>query len=160
MTQLIKGAKFSVAKKAVSIPLILTALLWAGTSSALSEHLQLRDGAYEVEVRLELPNLQNVPAKSIARVCISSNDKQSFGFTVLSKNNPLSNCPSKNLSIESEKLTFDIVCKGQRAAEARATYTLGVGRFHGRIDMKMGGKNMTMMETQSGRWIGDCDGVQ
>lgn len=160
MTQLKMRAKFSVAKTAMSIPLILTAVLGVGTYSALSEHLKLRDGAYEVEVRLELPNLQNVPAKSIAKVCISSKDKKSFGFTVLSKNNPLSGCSSKNLSIENETLTFDIVCQGQRAAEARATFTLGVGRFHGRIDMKMGGKNMTMMETQSGRWIGHCARVQ
>jgi Protein of unknown function (DUF3617) len=78
------------------------------------------------------------------------------GLIVLSENNPLGKCPAANAREDGDTLTFDIKCPGGNAAIASAAYTLLGDRFSARITMKMGGKNMTMTETQTGRRTGDC----
>ncbi len=42
-------------------------------------------------------------------------------------------------------------------AAASASYKISSNGFSGWINMKMGGKNMTMHEIQTGRRIGVCD---
>ena len=118
----------------------------------------LQPGAYEVEVGLELPHIEGATARQTAIVCLTEEERGgTFGLAVLSDNNPLARCPAENVRLESDTLTFDIICQGGNAARGSATYALSTDRFHGRIAMKMGGKNMTMAETQSGRRIGACE---
>ena len=75
---------------------------------------------------------------------------------ILSDSNPFAGCAAKNVHQDESSLTFDIVCGGRDAAKAKATYTLAPGGLHARISMKMGAKNMTMTEVQTGRRIGSC----
>ena len=121
------------------------------------ETRMLRPGLYEVAVKLELPHLENTTAKRTATICVSDADRNgSRGLAVLSENNPLARCPVSNVSESGDSLTFDIACEGGNAAVGSAKYVLGAESFEGRIAMKMGGKNMTMSETQVGRRIGEC----
>jgi len=117
----------------------------------------LRAGQYEVEVRLELPHVEDLNMKKIAAVCVvPDRGDGTLGLAVLGDNNPLSKCPASNVRREGKALAFEIVCEGTNAARASASYTLAGDAFHGRIAMKMGGKNMTMSETQVGRRVGAC----
>lgn len=115
----------------------------------------LTNGSYEVEVRLELPHLEEWAVKKLATVCVTEGGG-SRGLVVLSDNNPLARCPASNIRQDGGTLTFDIVCEGRNAARASATFFLASQQFRGRIAMVMGGKNMTMTETQVGRRIGTC----
>jgi hypothetical protein len=109
-------------------------------------------------VRVELPHIDGAAARQTGIVCITEAARDgTFGLAVLSANNPLARCPAEYVRLESDTLTFDIMCQGGNAARGAATYALSIDRFHGRIAMKMGGKNMTMAETQSGRRIGACE---
>jgi Protein of unknown function (DUF3617) len=113
-------------------------------------------GAYEVRVRLEMPNVQH-RAASTATICIPYADGTNGApFPVLSGNNPLAKCPASNVRRDGAVLRFEILCEGRGAARAQAVYTLEPGAFEGRIAMVMGGKNMTMTEVQIGRRIGPC----
>lgn len=128
-----------------------------GTAGAGAPQAILMNGSYEVEVRLELPHLESWAVKKLATVCISDPDAGGRrGLVVLSGNNPLARCPVSKVRQDGERLTFDIVCEGRNAARASATFLLAPQQFRGRIAMVMGGKNMTMTETQVGRRIGDC----
>ncbi len=128
-----------------------------GTAGAGAPQATLMNGAYEVEVRLELPHLESWAVKKLATVCISDpDDSGGRGLAVLSGNNPLARCPISKVQQDGERLTFDIICEGRNAARASATFLLASQQFRGRIAMVMGGKNMTMTETQVGRRIGDC----
>jgi hypothetical protein len=119
--------------------------------------LLLTPGSYDVTVSLELPNLDDTTSKRIATLCVTSPDAApDRGLAVLSTNNPLATCPISNIQEHGDTLTFDVTCPGINSAIASASYTLTADAFHGRITMKMGGKNMTMTEVQSGRRIGDC----
>lgn len=114
----------------------------------------LTPGLYEVDVRLELPHIDDATARKTATICVSGDGAQ--GLAVLSDNNPLAKCPVSNVRREGAALAFDIACAGGNAAIASAKYVLAPNAFQGRIAMKMGGKNMTMTETQDGRRVGAC----
>ena len=117
----------------------------------------LMAGRYEVEVRLELPHVEDLNMKKTTAICVRPGDADgSRGLTVLGDNNPFSRCPASNVRQDGSVLTFDIVCEGTNAARASASYTLSEAAFRGRISMKMGGKNMTMSETQVGHRVGAC----
>ncbi|MGL4395844.1 MAG: DUF3617 domain-containing protein [Hyphomicrobium sp.] len=131
----------------------------AGVSAAVGESATsaLQAGAYEVAVRLELPHVSDAGVSKVAITCVAPVEKSpQRGLVVLSENNPLAKCPASNINDAGDTLTFDIVCPGGNAAIASATYRMRGDAFEGRIAMKMGGKNMTMTETQSGRLKGPC----
>jgi len=114
-------------------------------------------GSYEVEVKLELPHLEDMATRKTVRLCLRPDDRAgSRGLAVLSDNNPLAGCPISNVRRDGDELTFDIACDGRNAARATARYVLAPAAFNGRIKMQMGGKNMTMTEVQAGHRMGEC----
>ncbi|MGH6816576.1 MAG: DUF3617 domain-containing protein [Hyphomicrobiaceae bacterium] len=126
---------------------------------AAAESPWLLPGLYEVDVRLELPHIENTTPPQIETLCLTDTGiKNNGGFAVLSQNNSLAHCPISNVDRLDNRLTFDILCEGSNMGRGSAIYTVGPDRFAGRIAMKMGGKNMTMTEVQHGRRIGDCSG--
>ena len=135
---------------------VLIAAGLVGASHAAGQG-RLEPGAYEVEVRLELPHIDDVNTRKLETVCLAAAPANgSHGLVVLSGNNPLAKCPTANAREQDGALTFDIVCPGVNQARGWARYRLASNRFQGRIEMKMGGKNMTMTEVQSGHRIGAC----
>jgi len=48
------------------------------------------------------------------------------------------------------------VCAGPNRGSAVAVFDTKQNTYQGTIRMNMGGKNMTMSETQAGKRIGDC----
>ena len=127
------------------------------TLANTAELAALQEGSYEVIVRLELPHVEDIGASRVATICVTNTDPGGrHGLVVLSENNPLAKCPISNVRQDGDTLTFDIICPGGNAAVASAKYILTPQRFEGRLSMKMGGKNMTMTETQSGHRVGEC----
>lgn len=131
-------------------------VLYAALPPARADTILL-SGAYEIEFRLEMPAVQDTNPRQVRRLCLGSDRSENFGMIVLSDNNPLSKCPSSGTARAAASLTFEIACPGLNAARGQAVYDLGPDHFTGRIEMKMGGKNMTMTEHQVGRRIGACD---
>jgi hypothetical protein len=141
-----------------AISAVVFVAILAGAASGGQEGSLLQAGSYEVEVRLELPNVVNWAASKTTTICIPYVAGLSDApLPVLSGNNPLAKCPARNVQRNGATLSFDIVCDGRNAARARAVYTLMPREFRGRIAMVMGGKNMTMTEVQLGRRVGRCD---
>jgi hypothetical protein len=136
--------------------LAMAGMLGAGVSAGAGT-IPLQDGAYEVSVRLELPHVEETGAgTNVASICVTAGDAGTHGLAALGDGNPLRNCPVSNVRHDGAILTFDIVCPGGDAAVGTARYTVWKERFEGAIAVKMGGKNMTMIERQSGRRVGAC----
>ena len=157
----LEGAIDSRPRRGGPLPLgAALALVVAGTPAGAAQAGQgealLQEGAYEVQVRLELPNVLSRGPDSTITICLPYGGANG-ALPVLSSNNPLARCPASNVERDGATLRFDIICEGRGAARARAAYKLMPGAFEGRIAMVMGGKNMTMTEVQSGRRIGVCD---
>jgi Protein of unknown function (DUF3617) len=116
-----------------------------------------RSGAYEITTRLELPHLERWAIDRTATICLpAARSDREIPVPVLSANNPFAKCIAANLAADGATLQYDIVCAGRDAARAHAVYTLAPGRFAGRVAMVMGAKNMTMIEVQRARRLGDC----
>jgi hypothetical protein len=116
----------------------------------------LTPGLYEVEVRISLPNVQDAAAPIVLTRCMSATDLESGrAFFVLS-DNPLRNCAQVDYKAAADIATYRIECPGPNRGSALAAFRITGIRYRGNIRMNMGGKNMTMSETQVGRRIGDC----
>jgi hypothetical protein len=129
----------------------------AGTFCFAATASGLEPGEYEVSVGLELPHVEDTGVVKVTRICVTESDNGTHGLVVLSDNNPLGRCPASNVREGGGTLIFDIICPGGNAAVGSARYTLRARDFDGVITMKMGGKNMTMIERQSGHRAGSCE---
>jgi hypothetical protein len=114
-------------------------------------------GSYAITTRLELPHLERWAIDKTTTICLAGHAAGGqIPIPVLSENNPYAACSAVNLAIDRGKLDYDVLCPGRGSAKAHATYLLGADNFAGRIAMVMGGKNMTMVEVQHARRVGEC----
>jgi hypothetical protein len=135
---------------------ILVAMIGQPQSSR-AEPRSPQGGIYEITARLELPHLERWAVDKTTIVCLPNvRSGNALPIPVVSANNPFAKCSAVNLTADSPKLEYDIVCPGRGAAKGHATYILSTETFSGRVAMVMGGKNMTMTEVQQARRIGEC----
>ncbi len=127
----------------------------AATGHGAAEPL-LTPGLYRVEVRIALPNVQDIAAPLVLTRCVTPADLQSGrAFFVLS-DNPLKNCALLDYQVTADAATYRIACPGPNMGSAAGVFDLAPNAYRGSIKMNMGGKNMTMSEMQTGKRIGDC----
>ncbi|MBC8006488.1 MAG: DUF3617 family protein [Prolixibacteraceae bacterium] len=132
---------------------VLAALASTGCNAA---DLLLTAGLYQVEVRISLPNVQDVAAPLIVTHCWGHDDlKSGSAFSVLS-DNPLKRCELADYETTAATARYRIACAGPNRGSAVAVFQTTATAYRGTIRMNMGGKNMTMAETQAGKRIGDC----
>jgi hypothetical protein len=118
-------------------------------------------GSYAITTRLELPHLERWAIDKTTTICLPSQAAPGqIPIPILSENNPYATCAAANLVIDHGKLEYDVLCPGRDSAKAHATYLLGANHFAGRVAMVMGGKNMTMVEVQHARRVGDCGSLR
>lgn len=128
----------------------LTAIAPAAANSLLIP------GLYRVEVRIALPNVQDAAAPVFVTRCVSpDNLKSGQAFFVLSEN-PLRNCDLLDYQVTDGTASYRIACPGPNRGSAVAVFETTATAYRGSIQMNMGGKNMTMSETQVGGRIGNC----
>jgi hypothetical protein len=127
----------------------------AATASVAADPL-LAPGLYRVEVRIALPNVQDAAAPFVVTRCVSPADLESGeAFSILSKN-PLRNCDLLNYQVTDGAVSYRIACPGPNKGSAVAVFKTTATTYRGSIQMNMGGKNMTMSETQAGTRMGNC----
>jgi hypothetical protein len=113
-------------------------------------------GLYRIEVQIELPNVQNAAPPQSHTECLGMEDFSSGRAFAVRSANPLSACPRSDVVLRDEEILYAIACSGPNMGYAKARFEIFSTAFRGRIDMNMGGKNMTMTETQNARRIGEC----
>ena len=137
--------------------LFAAALVAAIATGASAADSSLTPGLYRVEVRIGLPNVQDVAAPLVVNRCVSPEDLQTGqAFFVLS-DNPLKTCELVDYQTTSATAIYRIACAGPNRGSAVAVFDTRAAAYRGTIRMNMGGKNMTMSETQVGKRIGDCE---
>ncbi len=131
-------------------------LALAMAPAAAASEARLQPGRYLVEARLELAYLSVADATKQVSVCIDDTTDPAAALRVLSSNNPLASCPIASRRITGSTVHFEVACQGLNAAKGSAVFELARDSYHGCVAMKMGGKNMTMTEHQTGRRVGPC----
>jgi hypothetical protein len=110
-------------------------------------------GRYEVNVHLVLPHIDTRDYDFTTEICLlSGQDPRSLG--PLSPG-PFASCP-RETEIGEMETTIRVRCPGANAGFAIGTYRSTPNGFRGRVEMNMGGKNMTLAEEQRARRLGSC----
>ena len=130
------------------------AFLTAGISQGAD--LSLVPGLYQVEVRISLPNLPRASPPSVITRCITPDDLQSGQAFAILSDNPLKQCALVDYRTTATAALYRIVCDGPNRGSAVGAFDIKANAYRGTITMDMGGKNMTMSESQAGTRIGDC----
>jgi hypothetical protein len=136
----------------------MLAVVGAWANPALAGDSWLRDGAYEMVTRLELPHLERYAVDSVHRVCFAGGwATETIPTPVESANHPFSSCTGDHIERGANTIECDIACPGRDSARAHASYRATDDGFVGRVTMVMGGKNMTMTEVVRARRLGACN---
>lgn len=117
---------------------------------------ELEPGLYEIKVRVELPNVIDPAHEALSRRCITRADLSRHDPFQIESETPLKKCQRTPICMGGAKAGFQVVCGGGTGGVADGQFTLSNNQFSGTIKMNMGGKNMTVVERQSGRRVGDC----
>jgi hypothetical protein len=133
---------------------VIAALASTGAGAADSS---LAPGLYQVEVRIHLPNVQDVAAPLIVTRCLTPENLQTGQAFFILSDNPLKACNLAEYQSTAGTAIYRIVCAGHNRGSAVAVFDTKPATYRGTITMNMGGKNMTMSETQVGKRIGDCE---
>jgi hypothetical protein len=113
-------------------------------------------GLYEIEVRLGLPNVLEVgPPRRLLR-CLTAGEIESGQAFFVRSENPIRACGLTDYVATGTRVRYRIQCPGPNAASADAEFETTAGGYRGAIRMQMGGKNMTMSETQVAARVGEC----
>jgi hypothetical protein len=83
----------------------------------------------------------------LTRCLTASAIESGQAFFVLSEN-PIRACPVTDYRATPTTARYDIRCPGANAASAEGDFETTATGYRGTISMQMGGKNMTMSETQ------------
>jgi hypothetical protein len=125
-------------------------------SAAAQAATALTPGLYRIEVKVALPNVLDAGAPLVVIRCLNPDELESGrAFFVLS-DNPLNRCELLDYRSGAGLVTYRIRCPGPNRGSAQAAFRTAATSYRGSIRMDMGGKNMTLSETQAGRRIGDC----
>lgn len=135
---------------------LVIALCLLQLNITFSKASDMRPGLYEVIVKVELPHI-TTPVHIIRKnICYTNKQlRENMAFSILSEN-PLSKCEQLSICSSSNRFKFQIVCPGRKSGYAFGTFTTTPRNFSGSIRMNMGGKNMTIIERQDGKYIGPC----
>ena len=125
-------------------------------TQARAADLSLMPGLYEVEVRISLPNVQDVAEPRRLIQCIAPADLQSGQAFFILSDNPLKSCDMLDYQVTAETAVYRIACPGPNRGSAVAVFDTTRTAYRGTIRMNMGAKNMTMAEMQVATRIADC----
>lgn len=115
----------------------------------------LPEGAYRVETHIALPNIDTRDYDFTAEICWRGVDDPEMPLGPLGPG-PLADCPTTARETGTG-LLVTAACPGGNAGTAAAIYHRTEAGFLGRVQMNMGGKNMTVGEIQRGTRIGPCE---
>ena len=140
-------------------PLLLATAFVPG-GGALCAPVALNPGLYEVTTETLLPHLEEALryATTRQRQCLDSPDAALL-FPLL-RHQAFAGCDLAREGSEGSALLFVLACHNPEAATGAARLTVDADRLHGVLDIKMGGKNMTLSQRIGGPRVGPCTAAE
>ena len=117
--------------------------------------LELQSGLYVVESRMVLPHLDEMRRIVETRdICVRSAESL-LDFFPVSQQPAMIGC--RLVPLDHSKTDFVLRCDAINGAEGHASLQLGASHIKGRLEAKMGGKNMTFSQLIKARRRGNCN---
>jgi hypothetical protein len=136
----------------LSRPLLLCTALLTSLSAAADE---LREGLWEVTVRMEIGGQPASAAPLVVRQCIN---QQSARDLVTQLTGAAGGCQVADLRQEGNRAHWNMTCSGQLELTGSADVTITGDGFEGTLYamIGMGGSTVPMLQTFSARRTGEC----
>ena len=133
-------------------PLSCAVLLIGALALPCVAAAQGKDDLWEVTTKMEIPGMPMAMPAQTNRVCVAKNGKDDDYVP------KRENCKVLENKRTGNKLTYKMACAGKDPMTVDGEMTFGSGSYEGRMKMsgKMEGQQMDMMQTYSGKRIGDC----
>ena len=125
-------------------------------ASALASPLVLNPGTYELTVETLLPHLEeNLRyATTRQRHCLGTEEATTL-FPLLS-HPAFAGCVLAGGQTVEDRLEYSLECSNPEAASGVAHLTVSPAGVNGVLEVKMGGKNMTLSQRIAGLRLGAC----
>jgi len=116
----------------------------------------LNPGTYELTVETLLPNLEeNLRyATTHQRHCLGTEEAATL-FPIL-RHQAFAGCVLTGGQSVEDRLEYSLECSNREAASGAARLTVSPTGVYGVLEIKMGGKNMTLSQRISGARLGQC----
>jgi uncharacterized protein DUF3617 len=111
---------------------------------------------YEITTETGMPHLEDNLryADTHEKRCLSQQDLAT-AFPIL-KHHSLQGCKLDNETRVEDTLTYLLSCEAAHGKTGTAQWQFGADQITGRLDVRMGGKNMTFYQRVSAKRLGEC----
>jgi hypothetical protein len=135
---------------------VAAAALAAFSAAAAEPGVTLAPGHYDVVAQTVLPNLEESLryATTRSRRCLGNEPADTL-FPIL-LHPAFAGCTLVRQEGRRDEWNFTLTCSNPEAASGSATLLIEAQRFDATLDLKMGGKNMTLSQRVSGTRRGEC----
>jgi hypothetical protein len=123
---------------------------WPAGSSGLPPRL------YRVTTETGLPHLEENLRYATTRADVCLGARQLPTAFPLLQHDALAGCALGGAADDGDTVTFALRCAAGNETTGSATWRFSDGRVHGTLDVRLGGKNMTVYQRVSGRLVGEC----
>jgi len=131
-----------------------------GMSGHAAEPVVIPPGEYDLTTQTVLPHLEEALryATTRARQCLGERDATSL-FPIL-QHPAFTGCGLVPGTQAQDGLRFTLQCANPEAASGSAVFELNASHLSAVLDLKMGGKNMTLSQRLHGPRVGPCAETQ
>ncbi len=139
---------------------IMLALCRIPSMQAFGAALGINPGNYDIRTETLLPHLEENMryATTRQRRCMDGQDASTL-FPIL-RHEALAGCVLTDGQIRGEQWEYLLRCSKPETATGSARLTVQAAAISGVVDIKLGGKNMTLSQRISGQRVGDCGKTQ
>lgn len=125
-------------------------------AQTLADSIAVPPGLYDISSETLLPHLEDNlrDARTRMQQCLGTQSATSL-FAVL-RHPAFTGCTLSQRRTQDDEQVFTLVCENPQAASGQARIRVGGSALEGVLELKMGGKNMTLSQRIRGPRLGDC----
>ena len=145
----------SLSRQAVTAAVLLASAL-SCVAQADADQLVVPAGLYDITAETLLPNLEHNlrDAKTMTRHCLGTQSATSL-FPLL-RHVAFAGCTLAQGRVQDDEQVFTLVCSNPQAAGGQARFRVGASALDGVLELKMGGKNMTLSQRIRAQRLDAC----
>ena len=125
-------------------------------SAAAASPVAVPAGNYDLTIETVLPHLEEALRYATQRTRQCLHEPDATGVFPLLKHQAFTGCQLAPEARAGDGLHFNLQCENREAASGSAVFQVDSGTVAAVLDIKMGGKNMTVSQRIHGRRVGPC----
>lgn len=123
--------------------------------AAAAGKLMITPGLYEISAQTVMPHLEEMRRKTVHDTRCLNDDNPAAIFPVMDQR-ALKGCELGFMDLSGDVFHYTLSCQSTRVATGTAELRAAPDRIVGKLEVKMGGKNMTFSQFVKATWKAEC----